>query len=268
MTDRRKLLMMPRGASWAVLDEHIHVVASGLSYETARRLVDEDMPACAICNTLESGFCREHTPDHAAKIGCAERDKESYDRIDMAELLQSATEELAVRAQRDDLTGLLSRRRFDEVLDREVRRSVRTRLPLALLLVDVDPVSRLMKIGRTAAGLVCLKLVASILQDRARRPADMAARFGDDELALLLPETEPAGAEVIAERTLCNVRQIACTHASPASELMRVSVGLATTSFTESSRTEYSGEELIQAAAAALIRAKASGGDLYAVRAL
>lgn len=90
-------------------------------------------------------------------------------------------------AQIDGLTGLANRRHFDDMLDRAHRRCRRTGSPLGLALVDIDHFKQYNDLYGHLQGDEALKAVARTLQAHARRPDDLAARFGGEEFALLVP---------------------------------------------------------------------------------
>lgn len=109
-------------------------------------------------------------------------------------------------AQQDGLTGLANRRHFDAMLLNEFNRAMRSQKPLALVLIDVDLFKQYNDIFGHPAGDECLKLISSTIHACQKRPADLAARYGGEEIAVLLPETELEGARAVAE----NIRQSVC----------------------------------------------------------
>src|SRR5579859_4005198 len=100
----------------------------------------------------------------------------------------------------DGLTGIGNRRRFDEFLLREWRRSRRGRAPLALVLLDVDNFKAFNDHYGHAAGDDCLREVAATIAMLVRRPGDLCARYGGEEFAAILPHTDLTGARTLAER--------------------------------------------------------------------
>lgn len=105
------------------------------------------------------------------------------------------------RANTDGLTGLWNRRYFDEQADRELARCARygADRPLALVLIDIDHFKRVNDTYGHQIGDRVLVQVAAVLQ-RMSRQTDLAVRYGGEEMALLLPQTDHAGAKVLAER--------------------------------------------------------------------
>ena len=100
----------------------------------------------------------------------------------------------------DSLTDIANRRRFDEKLDAEWRRCQRSQLPLSLIMLDVDHFKAFNDHFGHGAGDNCLVTVAATLAADLSRPGDLVARYGGEEFAVILPETDPAGALRIAER--------------------------------------------------------------------
>jgi two-component system cell cycle response regulator len=107
--------------------------------------------------------------------------------------------EMRSLARHDHLTGLLTRREMDRVLDEELLRSHRYGHPVALILLDLDHFKHVNDTHGHVAGDAALRWVASVVS-QCVRDTDRAARYGGDELAVLLPETDHVGATVLAER--------------------------------------------------------------------
>ncbi len=130
---------------------------------------------------------------------------------------------------RDGLTEIDNRRRFDEVLDREWRRSRRTGHPLSLAMIDVDYFKAYNDAYGHAVGDRALKSVAQALTGALNRPADMVARYGGEEFAVLMPETDVDGAGSLAECLRLEVQSLDIPHGhSPVTNHLSVSIGGAT----------------------------------------
>ncbi len=128
----------------------------------------------------------------------------------------------------DGLTGIPNRRRFDGHLREEWSRAMRKGTTLALVMGDVDFFKRYNDHYGHAQGDACLRQVARCFSGAVRRAGDLAARFGGEEFACLLPETDLAGALEVAER----IRLLACAmelpHAlSEAGSMVTLSLGVA-----------------------------------------
>jgi diguanylate cyclase (GGDEF)-like protein len=108
-------------------------------------------------------------------------------------------ERLAREANIDSLTGCLNRRRFDEVLAEELDRAVRHDRQLSLMVLDIDGFKAINDTHGHPVGDAALRSLADVLHAECRAH-DVVARIGGDEFAVVLPDTEPAEAEVLAAR--------------------------------------------------------------------
>jgi diguanylate cyclase (GGDEF)-like protein len=97
-----------------------------------------------------------------------------------------ATQVLNDSVHRDSLTGIYNRRMFDAHMERIWQQAMRTRTPLALLMIDLDHFKAYNDKSGHQAGDTCLARVAAVLPTAARRPLDLAARYGGEEFAVLL----------------------------------------------------------------------------------
>jgi diguanylate cyclase (GGDEF)-like protein/PAS domain S-box-containing protein len=165
---------------------------------------------------------------------------------------------LSALATIDPLTGLHNRRALDDALEREWRRASRERLPLSLLLLDVDHFKALNDSFGHTAGDTCLREIAAAVGDAIRRPSDLAARFGGEEFAFLLPGTEAAGAVEVGERIRIAVQALGLAHTPSVGGVVTVSVGAASCIPAAGSPVDSAGA-LVAAADAALYAAKRAG---------
>lgn len=129
----------------------------------------------------------------------------SHTNITGRKLAEQAAEALSVT---DFLTGLANRRRLDRFLRDEWRRALRQRRPLSLSVIDVDHFKILNDTLGHSAGDVCLRQVAGILGQCARRPTDLAARLGGEEFVVVLADTTLDGAVVVANRIRESVAEL------------------------------------------------------------
>ena len=144
--------------------------------------------------------------------------------------LRVANLELNKLAGSDALTDLANRRRFDQTLETECRRASRNMKPVSLLLLDVDRFKIYNDRYGHQAGDACLKKIGTALRGTATRTSDMAARFGGEEFALILPSTDESSAAEMAERIREAVAGLALPHEgnTEAGGIVTVSVGCAT----------------------------------------
>ena len=113
--------------------------------------------------------------------------------------LQDANTRLKTLASTDFLTGIANRRSFDLAIEQESRRSNRSGAPLSVLLIDIDKFKAYNDYFGHSRGDECLRQVAQALNRCTKRPGDLAARYGGEEFSLILPDTDEAGAETVAE---------------------------------------------------------------------
>jgi diguanylate cyclase (GGDEF)-like protein/PAS domain S-box-containing protein len=160
---------------------------------------------------------------------------EAGNLIAVVETLRDMTDQkraetaLKTLAAKDGLTGLANRRAFDQSLESEWLRAQRSRKPLSLLFVDVDHFKLFNDKHGHQSGDECLRAVAAIVGSQTLRPTDLAARYGGEEFAIILPETDGAGAIELAERIRKAVMDLRIVHgAARAGSHVTLSVGVAT----------------------------------------
>lgn len=142
--------------------------------------------------------------------------------------LQAVNTALQQLSLLDPLTGVANRRRFDETLDSEWRRSIRSREPLALLLVDVDSFKDYNDCYGHLRGDECLRQVARELAAGVQRSSDLVARYGGEEFAVVLPGLEHAAALRVAESLRARVEALDIPHQrSRTGPRITVSIGTA-----------------------------------------
>jgi two-component system cell cycle response regulator len=129
----------------------------------------------------------------------------------------------------DPLTRLANRRCFDNFLEKEWQRAIRSGQPLSLVVLDVDHFKLYNDTLGHPAGDQCLQQVATALESHALRVTDLAARYGGEEFVLLFAETDAASALVLAEAIRAHVEALQLPHPrSPTAACVTVSVGVAT----------------------------------------
>ncbi len=221
----------------------IHAMASG----DARVTLDADDIHALICLT------RAETPSEI-NIALSNAHKLLGDRV---EPLRTLLTQIAIRAQAlhrmqqlatiDDLSGVANRRAFKDAATRAIARSERANKPVALLMLDLDGLKTINDRFGHPTGDRAIMTVAQCCVD-AVRTSDLVARFGGDEFAVLLPDTDLEGARNIASRIEKSV-EASVVAAQP----LRVSVG---TSVTDAYIRNV--DDLVASADAALYRHKQS----------
>ncbi|MDG3580681.1 diguanylate cyclase [Rhizobium sp. YJ-22] len=172
--------------------------------------------------------------------------------------LKSFAERMKGLAETDALTGLANRRSFDEALLQEFEKAKKTGQPLAVLLIDVDRFKAYNDRYGHLAGDECLKAVAGAIAAAARRSGDIAARFGGEEFAVLLPNTDCESAVAIADKMRTCIRELCIPHEG--SEYGFVTASLGATVFTRESAVNNAAE-LVGRADLGLYQAKDAGRD-------
>lgn len=167
---------------------------------------------------------------------------------------------LVALARTDGLTGLANRRSFDEALAVEWRRARREGTPLSLLLVDIDRFKLFNDHYGHLAGDACLRDVAGVISAAVRRPADLVARYGGEEMVVLLPNTHADGAQAVAEQVRAAVEAAGLAHAANQPlGLVTISIGVATVVPVPVPEASIAPEALVAAADEALYRSKRGG---------
>lgn len=164
-------------------------------------------------------------------------------------------EQLRTLATRDFLTGAFNRRHFVELSERERQRSLRSGSALSLCLFDADHFKRVNDVYGHVAGDHVLTAMARAAQS-VLRAGDVLGRLGGEEFAILLPDTELAGARAVAER----VRRAVANSAVPnggSSEAIRVTISIGVAQL----QPDEPFEGLLKRADRALYAAKDLGRD-------
>lgn len=175
--------------------------------------------------------------------------------------LAAVKDGLAVLAETDGLTGLANRRCFDAALHREWLRAARERTSVALLMVDLDRFKSYNDRLGHPAGDECLRRVARAIAAMSRRPADLAARYGGEEFAVILPDTAPEGAMLVAEALRMAVQTLGLPHKGSPFGVITASIGVATLV----PHTAEGKPRLVSAADWALYEAKRQGRNCVQV---
>ncbi|MBZ0329710.1 GGDEF domain-containing protein [Halomonas sp. ANAO-440] len=176
--------------------------------------------------------------------------------VESQAVLEALNNELHQQATRDGLLGIANRREFERVLKLEWGRSVREHQPLSLLMIDVDHFKIFNDTYGHLQGDRCLQEVTAVLNQASNRPGDLLARYGGEEMVILVPRTDLEGAKALAQRiqALLAERGIAF-HASPVGNEVTVSIGVSTVMPTR----HLDPHALIQQADEGLYTAKANG---------
>ena len=170
--------------------------------------------------------------------------------------IESINTELASLARKDSLTGLFNRRAFDEHLERELRRASRSLSPISLIFLDVDYFKNYNDAHGHIAGDGCLRCIGRALQNVAQRASDLIVRYGGEEFAIILPDTQFKAALQLAEDIRAHVERLELPHtSSPTTPHVTVSLGVVTAHAAANMATDA----LVDAADRQLYQAKRAG---------
>jgi diguanylate cyclase (GGDEF)-like protein len=165
--------------------------------------------------------------------------------------------QLVAKSRIDTKTGLLNPATWESEAIAEISRAVRTRSPLAVALMDIDHFKVVNDTHGHLAGDKALRALTQVLREQLRS-YDLAGRFGGEEFAILLPQTNDANALSIAERLRAHIAAMSVPVEDEATSSARirltVSVGIAAL---DDAHSEL--PDLLAAADAALYQAKQSG---------
>ena len=174
--------------------------------------------------------------------------------------LGRANAELERQSLADGLTRIANRRHFDSRLEAEWRRAARGSMPLALILADLDHFKAYNDAHGHVAGDECLKAVTAALAESVHRADDLVARYGGEEIAILLPGSHLADAIELAELLRARIEALDIRH--DGSPLARITLSLGVAAVVPEPAS--SPAKLIDAADRALYRAKAAGRNRVA----
>lgn len=173
--------------------------------------------------------------------------------------------ELVLRslARTDPLTGLYNRRHYELEIEREWRRAMRNRFPVAALMIDVDCFKDYNDTYGHQKGDQALRQLAELLAQRFRRSGDLLIRYGGEEFMVIVPDTPTPVALTLAEDLRRQVQALDIAHAHSAHRVVTVSIGLAVADNEEDFRTGHL--RLVRLADEALYVAKRGGRNRVSV---
>jgi diguanylate cyclase (GGDEF)-like protein len=200
-----------------------------------------------------------------AKINAMQRITDMRQRlVDLTEELAGMNASLREESSQDPLTGIPNRRCFDAAFDQEWNHATRSGKPLALLLADVDHFKRYNDTYGHQRGDQALKAVANAMRNAARRKVDLVARYGGEEFALLLPDTPPVSALLVAGRVLEGLRAMRLPHEGSPAGHVTMSIGVCATV----PQSDQDPAALVKTADRALYDAKSKGRNQAVLLAL
>jgi diguanylate cyclase (GGDEF)-like protein len=166
---------------------------------------------------------------------------------------------LKSQAMQDGLTGLANRRLFEDTIKSEFRRAGWSKSPISVILIDIDHFKDYNDRYGHLAGDQCLRSVANAIRSCIRRTGDLVARYGGEEIVVVLPGLDNSGALALATAMRIAVRGLALPHARSPHTIVTFSAGVATY---VPGQIAGDWETLVEAADTALYAAKANGRDM------
>ncbi|MBI9108581.1 MAG: diguanylate cyclase [Spirochaetales bacterium] len=177
--------------------------------------------------------------------------------------LEEKNDQLRILSDQDGLTGLFNRRFFDNILEEEWSRGLRTGHPISLIMGDVDFFKQYNDTYGHLAGDECLIRIAGIFTEVIQRRVDKVARFGGEEFIAILPETDSEGVTRIASNLLSAVRNAGIEQTSSINgRMLTISLGVCTAI----PDADHSFVDFLNSVDGALYEAKGKGRDCIAVR--
>jgi diguanylate cyclase (GGDEF)-like protein len=185
--------------------------------------------------------------------------------------LRDSLARTSVLASLDGLTNVANRRTLDSHLEEQWRLATPAKTSLALLMIDADHFKDFNDRFGHQAGDECLRSIAATLRAHVSRPADVVARFGGEEFAILLPNTPLDGAQHVAEGIRAAISQLSIVHPAAAQlatdpaafQVRRVTVSIGCAALVPRADTQF--HRLVELADQALYLAKRGGRDRVCV---
>jgi diguanylate cyclase (GGDEF)-like protein/PAS domain S-box-containing protein len=249
---------------WALRTSHPHLVIAGDT--TARCAHASGVNATYLCIPIMAqgealGTLHFQATDEAPSLADAELSFRTTfaGQVGLSVANIRLREALRTQSIKDALTGLYNRRYLEEMLEREIRRSVRAGHSLGILMIDLDHFKKFNDTYGHDAGDTVLREAASFLS-RSIRIEDTACRFGGEEFVIILPTADLNASQARAERIRSKLCELTVLHQGTSLGKITISVGVADLPLHGTSP-----KELLEAADAALYRAKREGRDRVVV---
>jgi diguanylate cyclase (GGDEF)-like protein len=142
--------------------------------------------------------------------------------------LEESNRSLQILSLEDSLTGLGNRRQFDLSLTHAYRSGYRNHSTMALIMIDVDHFKKFNDLYGHPVGGECLRKIGRVLKNTLGRPNDVAMRYGGEEFAVVLYDTNAVGVQIVAERIRATIEALAIPHTGNPVGCVTISLGVAT----------------------------------------
>jgi diguanylate cyclase (GGDEF)-like protein/PAS domain S-box-containing protein len=251
---------------WALRTGHPHLVVAG--DKTARCAHAADVKQSFLCIPVLAqgeafGILHFQATDETPALADSELSLKTTfaGQVGLSVANIRLREALHTQSIRDALTGLYNRRYLGEVLEREARRAQRAGHNLGVLMLDLDHFKKFNDTHGHDAGDTVLRATASILT-RSVRAEDIVCRYGGEEFVIVLPLADLRASQARGEHIRSKLRELTVLHQGQSMGTLTVSVGVA-----DLPSHGTTAKELLEAADAALYRAKKEGRDRVVVAA-
>jgi len=157
-------------------------------------------------------FLELYEQKHALRQKTIEFDQKLAELEELQQQLEETNEQLLMLSTTDGLTGLINKRKFEEVFSEEWQRASRSEKSMAVIMLDIDCFKMYNDTFGHQQGDDCLRSVAGRLKETDLRHLDKIARIGGEEFAVILPETDSKGAMLVAERIRKAIEELKIPH--------------------------------------------------------
>lgn len=220
-------------------------------------------PASLIYVVFLSSFIVQMVRNRLRQLRAEHRTEQLLQEItEKNELLRITNDKLAAKAFEDPLTGLANRRKFDLALAEALVTCQKKRLPITLMMIDVDHFKSFNDTYGHQAGDHCLQALSRAIGSSVPPDAGLVARYGGEEFVVILPNCDQSTGLLIAERARLAVQLTELGTAADSPPRQTISIGMAS----GVASRETTRETLLSAADAALYEAKKQGRNRVCVR--
>ena len=223
----------------------------------------ENMETCDIPVIFLTGLSDRKNELRGLSLGAVDYVKKPFDahavilRVETQFKIINLVKELYTQSITDHLTGLGNRRHFNNILATEWKRSSRSKMPLSFVIADIDHFKKFNDTFGHFSGDIVLKDVANVIKECAKRVTDYVARWGGEEFAIIMPETEITGAFFVAEKIRAEVEKNVFEIENDVKVNVTISMGV--NSVVVSPCKDYSIESFLSDTDKALYKAKELG---------
>ncbi|MBF0119888.1 MAG: diguanylate cyclase [Desulfobacterales bacterium] len=212
----------------------LDIIMPGMDgYEVCRILKKEDSRTCRIPVIFITSLSQQEDEKKGLEVGAIDYVIKPFSlpivkiRVKNHLDLKEYNDFLEDLSMRDGLTGIHNRRRFNDYLKQEWRRALRSKRPVAIIMIDIDLFKQYNDTYGHLEGDDCLRRVAEAMNSCLKRASDMIARYGGEEFACILPETDVNGAFSVAESLRQKVFGLSIPHiSSTVSKFVTISSGV------------------------------------------